>query len=141
MQNDCMLINITAVVKVLGIPLKRRECLSVCMPPLSVTKMKYFETKLFTEFSDILCVQPYCRLSRSEAVNSLQYWHAFKLKGTIKLHGLVFSEQWCLVSALRTDDKARYCSVLQAFCHIIHLTCQYYLPYILLEGNVTTAFY
>jgi len=35
-----MLIIIAAVVKVLGIPLKRRECLSVCMPPLSVMKMK-----------------------------------------------------------------------------------------------------
>jgi len=40
-----MFIIIAALVKVLGIPVKRRECLSVCMPSLSVMKMKYFSKK------------------------------------------------------------------------------------------------
>jgi hypothetical protein len=43
--NYFMLIITAAVVKLLGIPVKRRECLSVCMPSLSVMKMKYFSNK------------------------------------------------------------------------------------------------
>jgi len=110
-QNYFMLIIIAAVVKVLGIPLKLREFLSVCLYAASFSyENEIFLNKMFTRFSDILCAQPYWRLSHSGAVNSLQYWHAFNLSGTTELHGLVFSEHWCLVSTFRRNYDAHYCA-------------------------------